>query len=103
MVVYPGEVPAVKYILPDLASLGACVGGGYLKHFVSEGHVDFWANEEGPMSGMPFNRVVTLSDNSKWDIFGPILVLGTNDGSGSFESLTDEDVAAWMPRLSNPI
>ena len=99
IVVNPGEPPVVQEIEGDLASLQDCVDGD-IERFAVDGHVEFVANEEGRINGMEFNRFVILSDGSVWDIFGPLLLVGGNDETGEFESLTDADVAQWMPRLA---
>jgi hypothetical protein len=42
---------------------------------------------------MPFNRFVTLSDGTVGDIHRPILIAGADEDEGTFESLTDADIA----------
>lgn len=49
---------------------------------------------------MPFNRYVTLSDGSVWDIFGPILVIGANEEEGTLESLTSDEARHWANQLN---
>lgn len=98
LVANPGEEVEVRNIPADLESMQAVVDG-YIELWAIEDHVHFVCNDEGRINGMPFNRYVDLSDGTVWAIYGPILVIGGNEETGEFESLTDADIARWKPRL----
>ncbi len=104
IVVNPGEQPAVGDVL-GLSALQSYVGGS-LECLARDGHVAILVNGASHANGMTFNRFVTLSDESIWDVHGPFLLIGVEKDQGHFESLTDEDLARWLdhlPRLSDPV
>lgn len=96
ILVDPGESARVMEIDLELKSLWLVLDG-YIELFAIDGHVACICNEEGRIRPMPFNRVFTLTDGSAWDIYGPLLLVGINAG-GMFESLTDDDIARWLPK-----
>jgi len=100
IVAKPEEPQEVRNFSGDLASLQACAGCT-LEQFAREGHVVFWANSENRTNGMEFNRAVRMSDGALYGVFGPLTLTGTGE-TGAFESLTDEDLARWVPRLRRP-
>lgn len=98
----PEEDAQVADIAPGLESLQAVVGG-YIELWAIDGAAAFLCNEEGRLNGMPLNRFVTLSDGTVWDIYGPILVVGTDDAAEDFTDLPEEAAALWVERLNRSI
>ena len=96
----PGEVAQVAEIDPGLEAKQAVVDG-LVELWAVDGHVNFLCNDEGRINSMPFNRYVTLSDGSVWDIFGPILVVGADEEEGTFESLTEDEARHWVNQLNS--
>jgi hypothetical protein len=96
----PDQDPCETTVESGLHALQAAVGG-YIELWAVDGDVCFICNEEGRINGMPFNRTVVLSDGSEWDIFGPILLV--RESGEDFASLTDEDVAQWLPQLASAV
>ncbi|WP_192812051.1 DUF3846 domain-containing protein [Sulfobacillus thermosulfidooxidans] len=94
----PQAAPTVIHIAPTLEALQTAVGGP-IELWAIEGHVNLLCHEEGRLEGLPFNRWVTLSDGTVWDIYGPLVVVGGHDTDGHFESLTEAEVAQWLSRL----
>lgn len=98
IVINPGELPKVVELAETLEALQEAVDG-YIELFAVAGHVNFLCNDEGRLNGMLFNRIIQLSDGAEFDIYGPVVLLGGDDNTGEFESLTDDDIAEWMPKL----
>lgn len=98
IVINPGELPQVVEVPATLKALQEAVDG-YIQLFAVDGHVNFLCNDEGRLIGLPFNRTIHLSDGAEFDIYGPVVLLGGNEEVGEFESLTDTDIAEWMPKL----
>ena len=98
----PGEPAHISDIQPGLESLQAVVGG-LLELWAIDGLAHFLCNEEGRLVGLPFNRFVTLSDGTVWDIYGPILVVGADEDDGVFAALPHADAARWVSELNRAI
>ena len=98
----PGESARVTEIDSGLHSLQAVVGG-FIELWAVDGPAHFLCNEEGRLEGLPFNRFVTLSDGTVWDIYGPILVVGADEDAGTFASLPEDVAAEWMTRLNSAL
>lgn len=102
VIAQPGERAYVADIAPGLASLQAVVGG-WVELWAVDGAAHFLGHEEGRINGMDLNRFVTLSDGTVWDIYGPILIVGCDDETGTFTSLPQADADAWVDRLNRSI
>lgn len=98
LIANPGEPAQVADLDPGLESLQAVVGG-WIELWAVDGAANFLCNDEGRIMGLPFNRDVTLSDGTVWNIYGPILVTGCREDDGRFDSLPEEDLARWKVRL----
>ena len=85
----PNKAPAVVTVERSLGFMQKLVGG-YIEYVFPNPvglDVDFWANEEGILLNLPFNRFVYEKP-----IVGPILVTGREDEDGLTQSLTDEQI-----------
>ncbi len=98
----PEETAQIADIEPGLESLQAVVGG-WIELWAVDGPAHFICNEEGRIEGLPFNRFVTLSDGTEWDIYGPILIVGCDEDEGTFASLPEADAMRWVERLNRSI
>ncbi len=95
--VEPGAAPYEKELQNDLHSVQAEVGGGLFQLVYLGNGVMLCYNEEGKLNGMRPNR--WLEDDI---ICGPFFLVG-DDGKGEFISLTDEQVAEYQERFSEPV
>jgi len=66
----------------------------------SDGSAAFLGNDEARLLAMPFNRFVTLSDGTVWDIYGPMVVVGHDEDTGIFTDLPAAVVDFWVERLN---
>lgn len=92
--VKPFENPAVIEIDDELETLQNEVGGYIECVYPFEDDVAIICNEEGKITGLPFNRVLRSNDGTIVDVLcGDFLVVGlTEDG---FDSLTDERIKTY--------
>lgn len=95
--VEPGAAPYEKELQNELHSVQAEVGGGLFQLVYLGNGVMLCCNEEGKLNGMRPNRC--LEDDI---ICGPFFLVG-DDGKGEFISLTDEQVAEYQERFSEPM
>lgn len=98
----PGERAYMTEIEPGLASLQAVVAGD-IELWAVDGAANFLCNDEGRINGLSLNRVVTLSDGTVWDIYGPILVVGMDDAADDFGDLPESEARQWVERLNQAI
>lgn len=94
-VVYePGQPGRVEYIQNDLQTKQKIVGG-YIEvvplFLDQKGNrtLDIVCNEEGRLTGLPFNRTIW---NGRSSIMGTFLVMAGNNKTGEFESLSEPEL-----------
>lgn len=85
LVLEPGKEPYVKDIDNTLSSLQKEVGGYIQAVYPYEDPVALIVNEEGKLTGLPYNRPLTDEDGHIYDVIvGNCLVVGlTEDNFGS--------------------
>ncbi len=88
------EAPEVVFI--DDGTLQEEVGGYIDVVPMAEG-VDAFVNDEGILDGLPFNRVLPTSRGGV-PVVGDVVLAG-HDGEGETISLTDAQIAHWLPKL----
>jgi len=94
-----GQHPAVEEIEAGLDGMQAVVGG-YIERVQLSETVDLWLNEEGRITGLPLNRLVRDDYGNDWDVHGDVF-LASHDDEGDTVSLSEEDLAKWLPRLKD--
>lgn len=99
-----GEPPKVAEVRDDLHSMQALVGGLIEAVYLSP-RVVLWVNEEALLTGMPPNRLAPSSVRGQFSdglIRGPAFLAAADRRSGRDVSLTDEEIATWLPHLGGP-
>ena len=93
-VVAPAASPAVQEVENTLESLQNMVGG-YLECVYPFGDpVALLCNEEGKLSGLPYNRALRTEEGKIYDIVaGTFLIVGL--GEGDFADLSEELAAKY--------
>ena len=92
-----GQDPVVEEIDDTLEAMQEIVGG-YIECVRLSPTVDMWLNEEGRLTGLPFNRLVPDVHGNQWDILGN-LFLTSHDDEGEITSLSADDLTVWMDRI----
>jgi len=100
--VSPMQIPEVVALTNELKELQKAVSieapyVGYIECYYMEDGVDLLLNEEGKLIGLPLNRIVD-SDI----ICGTFYVVGVDEDTGEFCSLTDAQVEKYMARFLLP-
>lgn len=97
LVVRPLERPEVSDFDSELHSLQEKVGGYIEELCPFDDNVAIICNEEGKLNGLPFNRAVFDEDGRIIDVIvGNFLIVGTDDESGEYISLTEDQIERYQ-------
>ena len=96
--VVPGMEPEAVEIDSGLKSLQSEVGG-YIALVSLDEQTDAYVNDEGLLTGLPFNRVLP-TPYGKVPVVGNIIVV-SHDNEGETTGLTDAQVSNWLLRLAD--
>ena len=99
----PGRYPEIAVIENTLERLQEEVGG--LIETVYPGcddPVDIICNEEGKLTGLEANRVLTDEEGDIYDVIAGNFLVAMYDDEGNFTSLTDEYAEKYRARFMSP-
>lgn len=104
LVVEPGKAPAEQEIDGSLEAMQAVVGGTIQAIYPFDDAVALVCNEEGKDLSLLLNRALFDPEtNGIIEIIaGTFFVCGAPADSGSFASLTDEQVRTYRRRFASP-
>lgn len=101
IIVEPMKKPIVKEIGDDLKSLQEVVGGFIEAIYPYEDLVALVCNEEGKISGLPYNRVLRDETGKICDVIaGTFFIAGL--GEEDFTSLTDDQIKKFTKIFELP-
>jgi hypothetical protein len=69
--------------------------GGYLETLSLAEGIDIWFNEEGRLTGLPLNRLITAASGAQFDILGDAFIAAST-GEGETIGLTSEQAEHWL-------
>ena len=103
VIVEPEKKPVVQNIDGGLASMQQIVGGSIQAVYPFEEPAALICNDEGKLLNLPLNRALRDSNGVIYDIVaGTFFLCAAPADSDSFESLTDEQVQAYLERFAVP-
>ena len=103
LVIQPEQEPEVREINGDLSSLQAVVGGLIEAVYPFDEPVALICNEEGKISGLPWNRCLRDAEGDILDILaGTFFLCGAPPDSEDFVSLTEEQLQRYAARFAVP-
>lgn len=104
LVVEPLREPYVKEIDGSLESMQKIVGGLIQAIYpFDDSEIALVCNEEGKISGLPFNRVLRDDEGKIYDVIaGTFFLCQAPTNSDSFESLNEEQIKQYKEKYSNP-
>lgn len=98
LVIEPNEAPRVEQIEDTLEAKQKLVGG-LIEMVTPPKHQDdavIICNEEGKLTGLPFNRPICLEDGTPYDVIaGTFFLCRAPWDSEDFESLSDLQIEAY--------
>jgi len=99
LVVEPQKQPYVKQIENSLEAMQSVVGGFIESHPAdltgADPDVDLIVNEEGKLTGLPFNRELRGLDGEVYDIVAGTFFVSRKDDEGESISLTEGDIKKY--------
>ena len=104
LIVEPLTVPYVKEIDGSLESMQKIVGGLIQAIYpFDDPEVALVCNDEGKISGLPFNRALRDDAGKIYDVVaGTFFLCQAPADSESFESLNDEQIKQYKEKYRNP-
>ena len=103
LVVEPLTKPYIKEIDGSLESMQKIVGGLIQAIYpFDDPEVALVCNDEGKISGLPFNRALRDDEGKIYDVIaGTFFLCQAPTNSDSFESLTDEQIKQYKEKYGH--
>lgn len=102
--VKPYTEPRIMEINNTLENMQALVGGNIEAYMPYDDEVAIICNEEGKLTGLPFNRAVVDEEGKIYDIIaGDFFLCSAPYTSENFESLNEGQVEKYMDIFGLPL
>ena len=103
LLVEPGKRPRTVELGDTLEAMQQAVGGLIQAIYPFEELVALVCNDEGKLLGLPLNRGLRTEDGTLYDIVcGTFFLCAAPPDSGSFESLSEAQLARYEKRFHSP-
>ena len=97
IVVAPNEQPRIEEIENTLEAMQAVVGGLIQAIYPWDNHIALIVNEEGKLTGLPFNCALLDDDGEIADVIvGTFFLCYAPADSENFESLPDTEIDKYL-------